>query len=375
MLRNMIDKLKKHSRELKKEISALYLACKKKNVPWYVKAIAAVVVAYALSPVDLIPDFIPVLGYLDDLVLIPLGITIAIKLIPQSVMEECRREAEGLFKDGKPRNWKAGAVIILIWIILLWVIVSKVFSFELPIDNNTALKFLLLFTGSFLAAAISGAAGFGGALLLLPLLSKTIGTTMAVPVLTIAQLIGNLSRAFFGFKQIKWKPVLMFILGAVPMSILGAFSFVKVPKEIITRGIGLAIIVFVVLKYFKVLKFEPGDRTMLVGGAVTGLISGLVGSAGPIGAALFLSLNLPPVSYIASEAVTAIAMHISKTIVYQKYLGIGLYALGIGLFMGVAMIAGTWAGKKAIDRMPKEKFVKFVGVLLAVIGLQMLIFG
>lgn len=135
MLRNMIDKLKKHSRELKKEISALYLACKKKNVPWYVKAIAAVVVAYALSPVDLIPDFIPVLGYLDDLVLIPLGITIAIKLIPQSVMEECRREAEGLFKDGKPRNWKAGAVIVLIWIILLWVIVSKVFSFELPIDR------------------------------------------------------------------------------------------------------------------------------------------------------------------------------------------------------------------------------------------------
>ncbi|MFZ5753556.1 MAG: TSUP family transporter [Bacillota bacterium] len=375
MLRNMIDKLKKHSRELKKEISALYLACKKKNVPWYVKAIAAVVVAYALSPVDLIPDFIPVLGYLDDLVLIPLGITIAIKLIPQSVMEECRREAGGLFKDGKPRNWKAGAVIILIWIILLWVIVSKVFSFELPIDNNTALKFLLLFTGSFLAAAISGAAGFGGALLLLPLLSKTIGTTMAVPVLTVAQLIGNLSRAFFGFKQIKWKPVLMFILGAVPMSILGAFSFVKVPKEIITRGIGLAIIVFVILKYFKVLKFEPSDRTMFVGGAVTGLISGLVGSAGPIGAALFLSLNLPPVSYIASEAVTAIAMHISKTIVYQKYLGIGLYALGIGLFMGVAMIAGTWAGKKVIDKMSIEKFVKFVGVLLAVIGLQMLIFG
>jgi len=375
MLRNMIDKLKKHSRELKKEISALYLACKKKNVPWYVKAIAAVVVAYALSPVDLIPDFIPVLGYLDDLVLIPLGITVVIKLIPQPVMEECRREAEGLFKDGKPRKWKAGAVIILIWIILLWVMVSKVFSLELPIDNNTALKYLFLFTGSFFAAAISGAAGFGGALLLLPLLSKTIGTTMAVPVLTIAQLIGNLSRAFFGFKQIKWKPVLMFILGAVPMSILGAFSFVKVPKEIITRGIGLAIIVFVVLKYFKVLKFEPGDRTMLVGGAVTGLISGLVGSAGPIGAALFLSLNLPPVSYIASEAVTAIAMHISKTIVYQKYLGIGLYALGLGLFMGVAMIAGTWAGKKVIDKMSIEKFVKFVGVLLAVIGLQMLIFG
>ncbi len=68
-------------------------------------------------------------------------------------------------------------------------------------------------------------------------------------------------------------------------------------------------------------------------------------------------------------------MHITKTIVYQKYLGIGLSSLGIGLFMGIAMVAGTWIGKKVISKMPKEKFVKFVGVLLMLVGLQMLIFG
>lgn len=240
---------------------------------------------------------------------------------------------------------------------------------------NSARMYFLLFIGSFFAAAISGAAGFGGGLLLLPLLSKTIGTTIAVPVLTIAQLIGNLSRALFGFKQIKWKPVCTFILGAVPMSLLGAFSFVKVPKDVVTRGIGLVIIVFVVLKYFKVLKFNPGNNTMFIGGAVVGLISGLVGSAGPIGGALFLSLNLAPASYISSEAVTAVAMHISKTIVYQKYLGIGMHAIEIGMFMGGATIVGTWTGKKVIDRMSKEKFTKFVGILLTIIGLQMLIFG
>ena len=235
--------------------------------------------------------------------------------------------------------------------------------------------YVLIFIGSFFAAAISGAAGFGGALLLLPLLTNTIGTAMAVPVLTLAQLIGNLSRVFFGFKQIEWKPVFMFILGAVPMSVLGAFTFVEVPKEIVTRVIGFAIILFVVLKYFRLLEFKPSNKTMVIGGALVGYISGLVGSAGPIGAALFLSLNLTPVAYIASEAVTAITMHISKTIVYQKFLGMGLYELGIGLFMGIAMVAGTWVGKKVIEKMPKEKFVKFVGVLLFVIGLQMLIFG
>ena len=234
---------------------------------------------------------------------------------------------------------------------------------------------LTLFSGGFLAAAISGAAGFGGALLLLPLLTKTIGTTMAIPALTIAQLIGNLSRAFFGFKQIKWKPVLFFTLGAVPLSVLGAYSFVEVPKEIVTRLIGLAIILFVILKYYDILKVTPTNGTMIVGGGITGFISGLVGSAGPLGAALFLSLNLPPVSYIASEAMTAVAMHITKAIVYQRYLGIGLSTLLIGLFIGVSMIIGTWAGMRIIGHIPKEKFNKFVGSLLCIIGLQMLLFG
>lgn len=235
--------------------------------------------------------------------------------------------------------------------------------------------YLLIFVGSFLAAGISGAAGFGGALLLLPLLTKSLGTEMAVPVLTIGQLIGNLSRAFLGFKEIKWRPVIIFISGAIPMSVLGAYSFVSVPKDIVTRGIGLTIIIFVILKYFKILKFQSNNRTMFIGGAIVGLLSGLVGSAGPIGAALFLSLNLSPISYIASEAMTAIAMHLTKTIVYQKYLGIGLKAIEIGLFMGVAMILGTWAGKKIIDKMPKDIFIKFVGILLVLVGLQMLMMG
>lgn len=239
---------------------------------------------------------------------------------------------------------------------------------------NSIISYVLLFIGCFLASALSGSAGFGGALLLLPILSKTVGIRMAVPILTIAQLIGNLSRAFLGFKEIKWKPVLIFIMGAIPMSIIGALSFVKVPKEIITRGIGFAIILFVILKYFKILKFKVSNKTMFIGGCIVGLLSGLIGSAGPIGAALFLSLNFPPVSYISSEAVTAIAMHISKIIVYQKYLGIGLYALSIGLFMGLAMVLGTWVGKKIIGKIPQEKYITFVGVLMVIIGFQMLIF-
>ena len=86
-------------------------------------------------------------------------------------------------------------------------------------------------------------------------------------------------------------------------------------------------------------------------------------------------MNLPPVAYIASEAVTATALHIVKTMVYQKYIGIGIKEVSIGLFMGAAMILGTWAGKKIIENMSKEKFARFVGVLLCLVGLQMIIFG
>ena len=371
----MFEKIRTRSKELKREISALYLACKRKDVALLAKLIVGVVIAYALSPVDLIPDFIPLLGYLDDLVLIPLGIRIAIMLIPQSIMQECRREAEGLFSEGKPQNWMAGAVIISIWFIMAWVIISKAFSLDIHIDNAMASKLLFLSFGSFLAAAISGAAGFGGALLLLPLLTRTIGATMAVPVLTLAQLIGNLSRISIGYKQIQWKSVLIFTAGAVPTTILGAWSFAVVPKDVITRIIGAAIIVFVILKYFKLIQFKPGNITMVCGGALVGLMSGLVGSAGPLGAAIFLSLNLPPVAYIASEAVTATAMHIVKTMVYQKYIGIGIKEVSVGVFMGVAMVLGTWAGKKFIENMPKEKFARFVGVLLCLVGLQMVFFG
>ena len=152
------------------------------------------------------------------------------------------------------------------------------------------IKILLILSGSFLAAFISGAAGFGGALLLLPVLSWSIGPAMAVPVLTLAQLIGNLSRVYVGFKEISWKPVVIFIATAVPLSIIGALFFVSLPKTLIMRVIGACIVVFAALKYFKILKLHSGTKTLLIDGSITGLLSGLVGSAGPIGAAVFLSL-------------------------------------------------------------------------------------
>lgn len=116
----MLEKLKRRAALLKSEIFALYLAYKDKRTPWYAKIIAGLVAAYAFSPIDLIPDFIPVLGYLDDLILVPLGISLSIKLIPPEVMAESRQRAQVELSAGKPINRTAAVVIILIWISLAY---------------------------------------------------------------------------------------------------------------------------------------------------------------------------------------------------------------------------------------------------------------
>ena len=107
---------RQQARLLKREVHALYFAVRDPRVPWYAKALAGCVVAYALSPIDLIPDPIPVLGYLDDLVLIPLGVLAVRRMIPDHVMTECRRKAEALAR--KPTNWLAAAAILLTWLAL-----------------------------------------------------------------------------------------------------------------------------------------------------------------------------------------------------------------------------------------------------------------
>lgn len=114
----MLDELRRRARRLKAEVYALYLAYRDPRVPWYARLFAAGVVAYAFSPIDLIPDFIPVIGFLDDLILVPLGILLALRMIPPPVMAEYRQRAAETHREGRPTNWLAAGVIIAIWIAL-----------------------------------------------------------------------------------------------------------------------------------------------------------------------------------------------------------------------------------------------------------------
>jgi len=120
-------RLRDWARRIKRDLVVLYLAVRDPRVPWYVKLLAGVVIAYALSPIDLIPDFIPVLGYLDDLVLVPLGLLLVIRLMPPGLIEQYRGEAERM--DRAPANRKAAAAIILIWVIFVAGMAAWAFEF------------------------------------------------------------------------------------------------------------------------------------------------------------------------------------------------------------------------------------------------------
>jgi uncharacterized membrane protein YkvA (DUF1232 family) len=121
-----LDRWKEWARTIKRDVHALYLASRDPRVPWYAKVLALTVAAYALSPIDLIPDFIPVIGYLDDLIIVPLGVLLVIRLVPAEVMAEHRAQAEAA--QERPVNRVAAAVIVAIWIAALALIARLVWK-------------------------------------------------------------------------------------------------------------------------------------------------------------------------------------------------------------------------------------------------------
>jgi uncharacterized membrane protein YkvA (DUF1232 family) len=128
-LTSVFKSWKQKAKTLKKEVCALSLAVKDPRVPWYAKAFAVLIIGYILSPIDPIPDFIPVIGYLDELVIVPLAIIILGKLIPKEVLEECREKAKHHRGRMKGKHWIAASIIILIWFTVVYLGIRIVYHF------------------------------------------------------------------------------------------------------------------------------------------------------------------------------------------------------------------------------------------------------
>lgn len=124
MIKELFMTMQSRAKKLKSDIPAIFLALKDKDTPVAAKMLAAITIAYALSPIDLIPDFIPVLGYLDDLLILPALVALTIKLIPKEKLDHYRTEAEGMWENGKPKRWYYAVPIILFWLIIIVMVIK-----------------------------------------------------------------------------------------------------------------------------------------------------------------------------------------------------------------------------------------------------------
>ena len=224
---------------------------------------------------------------------------------------------------------------------------------------------LILLFISWLAATISGVAGFGGSLIILPVFSFFIGAKQAIPILTIAWMMGNFSRAGLGYREIQWRPVIYFCIGALPAAIIGSRVFVELPAGLIMKAIAFFLLAIVMLRHLRI-KYSLSEKWFIPWGALVGFLSAVLGSAGPIGAVAFLSLNLAPTAYVASEAVTAVLMHLTKTVVYVRYALLTRQDIITGVILGSAMMLGSWTARRFIKNMSGKVFGYFVDVLLIV---------
>ncbi len=237
-----------------------------------------------------------------------------------------------------------------------------------------ALRLSLLAVVAFIAALLAAVTGFGGAAVLLPMLVFVFGVREAIPILTVAQLIGNGSRVWFNRRELDWRVVGWFALGGVPMALLGGVLFAHTPLAALTRVLGAFLILIVVFRHMpKMNAFRTPLKGFALIGAASSFLSALLGSVGPLMAPFFLAYGLVKGAYIGTEALSTVVMHVAKLIAYRESAVLPAHAALSGLALGPLMVAGSFAGKKVVDRLPERVFVAIIDLTLLAAGVMFLV--
>ena len=238
------------------------------------------------------------------------------------------------------------------------------------------MEIAVVILASLAASIIAAVAGFGGAVIMLPVLVWAVGIQDAIPVLTIAQLIGNLSRVVFNKTELKWPVIWRFALGAVPAAIVGGIIFATAPATALVRLLGIFLIVMVIYRHThwgKHARLKLGGFVPL--GTVSGILSAVLGTVGPFAAPFFLSYGLIKGAYIGTEAMTTVIMHVTKLGVYGAYSLIGIRTLFIGIAIGAVMILGTFLGKRLLSKVPERVFPYIIEGTMLIAGIIFLVRG
>src|SRR6185503_7382255 len=236
-----------------------------------------------------------------------------------------------------------------------------------------ALRFIVLGLAAFVAALLAAVTGFGGAAALLPMLVLVFGVREAIPILTVAQLIGNGSRVWLNRRQLDWRVVGWFSLGGVPMALLGGVLFAHAPLTALTKVLGGFLILMVLLRHLpKMREFRTPLRSFAFIGAGASFLSALMGSVGPLMAPFFLAYGLVKGAYIGTEALSTVVMHVTKLIAYRESAALPPHAVLSGLALGPIMVVGSFAGKRVVDRLPERVFLLLIDTTLLAAGMMFL---
>lgn len=235
---------------------------------------------------------------------------------------------------------------------------------------------LLLVVGAFVASALAAVTGFGGAAVLLPILVLVFGVRDAIPILTVAQLIGNGSRVWFNRHELVLPVVGWFAIGAVPAALAGGVLFASVPLSFLKRLLGIFLLATVAYRHMsKSRTFRPSLRSFAGIGAIFSFLSALLGSVGPMMAPFFLAYGLVKGAYIGTEASATVVMHVTKLVAYGGTSILTSANVMAGLALGPIMVFGSYVGKRVLDRLPEQVFVWLIEATLILAGLGFLIGG
>ncbi len=226
-------------------------------------------------------------------------------------------------------------------------------------------------SGAALAAStLAAVAGFGGAAIMLPILVWAFGVREAIPILTVSQLLGNLSRVWFNRGELSVPVVKWFALGAIPAAIIGGAVFATAPTPALVRLLGVFLLLVVLYRHTPWAKRgRVSLRGFLPLGATSGTVSALVGTVGPLMAPFFLAYGLVKGAFIGTEALATAVMHVTKLTVYGGYGLLSTRTILVGIAIGAVMFLGSYLGKGILNRLPEALFPYLIEAVLVASGL------
>jgi len=245
--------------------------------------------------------------------------------------------------------------------------------YDAPVPDPAGLAALIV--TALVASVIAGVAGFGAGVILLPVLAWVVSVKAAAPILTVTMLLGNFSRLWWSRDELDGRAALRYLLGGIPMTVVGVMIYAGTSTEWLGRFIGVFLIAAIPLR--RVLMWGHVQVRLVhlpFLGGLFGLLGSIVVTTGPVAAPFFLSYGLRRGSFIATEAVCALGMNVTRSIAFARYALLGWDTVALGAVLGGTMIGGAWAGRWLLDRMSDRIFLMILEALTIFAGLNLMLF-